>query len=1069
MKKRFMFVQVIGMFGLLGFAAQNTYYHTDYRSDFIKLQVIDAQVGKTSQLGAKETATQFLAQNGSLYGLSEGLANLKITQIKNSLLGTHYYFQQYLNGFKVQNAEIIVSVSSRTGRVFQVYNTTYPVEESTKRAPELPITWEDAYDIAWQDLRVHGELIERPSSEIVYKVTDGEFQLVYLVNTSVEAPFGYWQHEINPETGEITSVRETSISEKAVEMDFDTYSGDLYDRTSTLKRFDEREKAQIDAQLSKMAAAATGSALVFDPDPVTALQNDTLEDTSPASAFSAAYVSRSLLGITQSGSTYSLKGPWATIINFEAPNTAPSTSSTGSWTANRGNNAFNDVMTYFHVDQNQRYIQSLGFTGSTGIQYNSINIDSDGLNGDDNSHFIPSSNRMAFGHGCVDDNEDSFVILHEYGHALHHSINSSWSGGDTGAMGEGFGDYWAGSYRNSTTNGSFHPAWAFPFDGHNNCWGGRNMDLTSYQYDPTKSYPAHATVGGVYGDELWSTPLFQALLTLKGQGRPRSEVDKIILQAHFGLGSGVTMREMATAIVNTAQQLYPSGTHKAVFQAKFEAQNILEGGVVVPPGGTELVKGVAVTGLSDAKNGQKIFTLAVPSGSSNLRFNLSGGSGDADLYVKFGSAPTTSSYDYRSWASGNTESVTVASPSTGTYYVMLNAYAAYSGASLVANYDGAAQQVPPNANFSQSINNLTVSFTDTSTDSDGTISARAWTFGDGGTSSAQNPSHTYSSSGSYTVRLTVTDNSGLTDFVEKSISVTAPSNVAPTAAFSQSVTNLSVAFTDNSTDSDGTIASRSWNFGDGSTSTSTNPSHTYASAGTYTVSLSVTDNGGLSNSTSHGVTVAAPPTGNVLQNGVTVSNLSGAKSSSVYYTIAIPAGATNLVFSMSGGSGDGDLYVKLGSNPTTSAYDYRSWNSGNSENISVASPSAGTYHVLIYAYSAYSGASLTASFTAPGTGGGGSHVTETQTGSLAAKASKYYTINVSGGTVDLSATWTGTRDIDLYLSNPSGTVVKSATSVSKPEVLSYNTNGVSGAYQVRVYNYSNSTTSYTLTLNYDKP
>jgi hypothetical protein len=134
-------------------------------------------------------------------------------------------------------------------------------------------------------------------------------------------------------------------------------------------------------------------------------------------------------------------------------------------------------MTYFHIDQNQRYIQSLGFTGGAGIQDGRIDADSDGVNGADDSHYVPSTNIVAFGHGCVDDNEDADVILHEYGHAIQHDINPNWSGGDTGAMGEGFGDYWAGSYSYSTTNGpSFHPEWAFTWDGHNNCWDGRVMN-----------------------------------------------------------------------------------------------------------------------------------------------------------------------------------------------------------------------------------------------------------------------------------------------------------------------------------------------------------------------------------------------------------------------------------------------------------------------------------------------------------------------------------------------------------------------------------------------------------------
>src|SRR6185312_4270412 len=82
-------------------------------------------------------------------------------------------------------------------------------------------------------------------------------------------------------------------------------------------------------------------------------------------------------------------------------------------------------------------------------------------------------------------------------------------------------------------------------------------------------------------------------------------------------------------------------------------------------------------------------------------------------------------------------------------------------------------------------------------------------------------------------------------------------NVAPVANFSFVTNALVATFTDSSTDSDGTISSRSWNFGDGGTSTATNPSHTYAASGTYTVTLTVTDNGGAQNAKSSPVTVSS--------------------------------------------------------------------------------------------------------------------------------------------------------------------------------------------------------------------
>src|SRR5690606_11621676 len=143
------------------------------------------------------------------------------------------------------------------------------------------------------------------------------------------------------------------------------------------------------------------------------------------------------------------------------------------------------------------------------------------------------------------------------------------------------------------------------------------------------------------------------------------------------------------------------------------------------------------------------------------------------------------------------------------------------------------------------------------------------------------------------------------------------------------VNGLIVQFTDTSTDSDGSIASRSWNFGDGTSSTAANPAKTYAAAGTYSVSLTVTDDDGATNTRTQSVTVSSGGGGgSVLQNGVPVTGLSATRGYWLHYTINVPAGASNLNLASSGGSGDADMYVRFGSQPTTSAYDCRPYRSG---------------------------------------------------------------------------------------------------------------------------------------------
>lgn len=97
----------------------------------------------------------------------------------------------------------------------------------------------------------------------------------------------------------------------------------------------------------------------------------------------------------------------------------------------------------------------------------------------------------------------------------------------------------------------------------------------------------------------------------------------------------------------------------------------------------------------------------------------------------------------------------------------------------------------------------------------------------------------------------------------------------------------------------------------------------------------------------------------------------------------------------------------------------------------------------------------------------GNRVTGSASGTVSGRSSKYYNLTVGGGVIDLSLAWSNTsRDLDLYLLSPSGQVVASSAGYDNPESLTYNTNGVSGTYRVRVYNYSYSSASFTVTATY---
>ena len=95
---------------------------------------------------------------------------------------------------------------------------------------------------------------------------------------------------------------------------------------------------------------------------------------------------------------------------------------------------------------------------------------------------------------------------------------------------------------------------------------------------------------------------------------------------------------------------------------------------------------------------------------------------------------------------------------------------------------------------------------------------------------------------------------------------------------------------------------------------------------------------------------------------LTESNISIARRSWKHYTVTVPAGMSNLTVSTAGGSGDGDLYVRRGAQPTTTTYDCRPYKSGNTEGCSFTNPQAAIWHISIYGYSAVSGLTLTASY-----------------------------------------------------------------------------------------------------------
>ena len=229
-------------------------------------------------------------------------------------------------------------------------------------------------------------------------------------------------------------------------------------------------------------------------------------------------------------------------------------------------------------------------------------------------------------------------------------------------------------------------------------------------------------------------------------------------------------------------------------------------------------------------------------------------------------------------------------------------------AHFFAGRSGAAN-VAPTAAFTSSAVDLAAAFdASTSSDPDQTVVGYGWDFGDGTTqakSGASSANHTFPATGTYPVTLTVTDSEGGTASVTHNVSVLA-ADVAPVAAFAASINAVTVSVdAATSTDSDGTIASYAWDFGDSTTGTGATSSHVYAAAGPYQITLTVTDDRTGTNSVSKTVLASAPPAANfaadtftrTVTNGFGPADLGGAWSlsgSTANYSTSGTAGEMNL-------------------------------------------------------------------------------------------------------------------------------------------------------------------------------
>jgi len=396
-------------------------------------------------------------------------------------------------------------------------------------------------------------------------------------------------------------------------------------------------------------------------------------------------------------------------------------------------------------------------------------------------------------------------------------------------------------------------------------------------------------------------------------------------------------------------------------------------------------------------------------------------------------------------AASTASSFTIASPKTaGTYeYRVVSGLASNISSSectVASNELTLTVTATPTAAFSVADTTCLGSanvFTDQSTSNGATITSWTWNFGDGQTSTLQNPSHTYTKNGNYTVQLTVGNSNGCTSAtVSKSIHISA----LPVAAFAYSTPDCAtaaIALTDKSTTTEGSVSSWAWSFGDGGTSTLQNPSHTYTTAGTYTVKLVITNSVGCSSTISESIVISPLPVVNFGTPAVCLADSYAAFTDST---------------TISGGTSSQLTYLWNFGDPNATAANP---NTSTLENPTHKYTAAAVYEVsLTVTSSGGCAATTTKSFTVNGSVPVASFTVE-NAGELCSDRAVYF---VNQSTVDFGSI----TKIELYydyVNNPTTVVTDNSPSYGKIYTHTYTAfhTPATQNYQVRMLAYSGGT------------
>jgi fungalysin/thermolysin propeptide/fungalysin metallopeptidase (M36) len=446
---------------------------------------------------SEESARQFLSTQAALLKLDPSLPGFTLASSRDTPMGQVYAFTQAADGVPVYGAELKVHFN-REGRVVSLTNTSVPSAKLGSISPSVKA------EQALESARGHV-----PPGQV------GEEEIADLPGPSAKLV-------IYPETDTPTLAWEVIV----------------YTPGPTWQLFVHANTGKVVAPAKDLNRYLKGTGQVFQVSAIVATHNNDLRDQEDAANAvpQSAYLLKPLEDLNGSGF---LDGPYAS----SSATKRRVFSKDLIFMFDRSSNGFSETMGYYFLDYAQRYIQSLGFTNVNNRQQ----VFSVDRYKKDNSFYQSSTKNITYGTGGVDDAEDAEVIWHEYGHSiLDNQVSEYGTSLEADSIGEGFGDYLAGSL-GAQLSGGFQDV----------CIA--EWDATSYsstvppclrRLDGTKHYP-DSIVGEVHDDgEIWSAALWQIRDAIGA-----TKADRVILQHHFCLTANTSFNQAANALVTAAIHL----------------------------------------------------------------------------------------------------------------------------------------------------------------------------------------------------------------------------------------------------------------------------------------------------------------------------------------------------------------------------------------------------------------------------------------------------------------------------------------------------------------------------------